>query len=56
MVDAESTAQLIGEFYKGLKNGLTKAQALRQAQLSLISSNNYSHPYYWAGFILVGSS
>ncbi|OYD86863.1 hypothetical protein CDG77_32580 [Nostoc sp. 'Peltigera membranacea cyanobiont' 213] len=56
LVDAESTAQLIGEFYKGLKNGLTKAQALRQSQLSLISSNNYSHPYYWAAFILVASS
>ncbi|MEH2449286.1 MAG: CHAT domain-containing protein [Nostoc sp.] len=56
LVDDESTAQLIGEFYKNLKNGLTKAEALRQAQLSLISSNNYSHPYYWAGFILVGSS
>jgi CHAT domain-containing protein len=55
LVDAESTAQLIGEFYKNLKNGLTKAEALRQAQLSLISSNIYSHPYYWAAFILVGS-
>ncbi|MEH2323891.1 MAG: CHAT domain-containing protein [Nostoc sp.] len=56
LVDAESTAQLMGEFYKHLKNGLTKAQALRQAQLSLISSNTYSHPYFWAGFILVGGT
>jgi CHAT domain-containing protein len=54
LVNADSTAQIMGEFYKHLKNGLTKAEALRQAQISLMSSNTYSHPYYWAGFILVG--
>ncbi|MBD2452466.1 CHAT domain-containing protein [Nostoc sp. FACHB-152] len=55
LVDAKSTAMLVGQFYKGLNSGLTKAEALRQAQLSLLSNPQYDHPYYWAGLILVGS-
>jgi CHAT domain-containing protein len=46
---------LVEQFYKGLNNNLSKAEALRQAQLSLLSHPQYQHPYYWAGFVLVGS-
>jgi CHAT domain-containing protein/Tfp pilus assembly protein PilF len=50
-----STSILMGEFYKNLiKNNLTKTDALRKAQLSLIGDPKYSHPFYWAPFILVG--
>ncbi|BAT56736.1 TPR repeat protein (plasmid) [Nostoc sp. NIES-3756] len=55
LVDTESTAMLVEQFYKGLNNNLSKAEALRQAQLSLLSHPQYQHPYYWAGFVLVGS-
>lgn len=55
LVEAESTVLLMQEFYRGLNNGLTKAEALRQAQLSLKSNPKYSHPYFWSPFILVGS-
>ncbi|MBW4428082.1 MAG: CHAT domain-containing protein [Nostoc desertorum CM1-VF14] len=55
LVDADSTALLMEEFYKGLKNGLVLPEALRLAKLSLLSSEKYFHPYYWAGFILVGN-
>lgn len=54
LVDESSTAMLIQEFYKGLKDGLTKAEALRLAKLSLSSNPKYEHPYFWAGFVLVG--
>ncbi|MBN3906651.1 MAG: CHAT domain-containing protein [Nostoc sp. NMS1] len=54
-VDADSTALLMQEFYKGLNNGLPKAEALRQAQLSLLSNPKYKKAYYWSGFLLVGS-
>lgn len=54
-VDADSTALLMQEFYKGLNNGLPKAEALRQAQLSLLSNPKYNKAYYWGGFLLVGS-
>jgi CHAT domain-containing protein len=53
-VDDKSTALLMKEFYKELKDGKTKAEALRLAQLSLLSNPDYSHPYYWAGFLLIG--
>ncbi|RCJ40943.1 hypothetical protein A6770_36865 [Nostoc minutum NIES-26] len=55
LVEADSTTKLMSEFYKGLRNGLTKAEALRLAQLKLMSDPKYSHPYFWAGFILVGN-
>lgn len=53
-VDDKSTALLMKEFYKELKDGKTKTEALRLAQLSLLSNPKYSHPYYWAGFLLIG--
>ena len=50
-----STASLMGEFYKNLiKNRLSKTDALRKAQLTLISDEKYAHPFYWAPFVLIG--
>ena len=50
-----STAELMVGFYRSLKNGsLSKAEALRQAQLELIRKGQLAHPYYWAGFVLMG--
>lgn len=55
LVDADSTALLMRQFYQGLKSGLSKAEALRQAQLFLLSNPKYSNPFYWSSFVLVGS-
>jgi CHAT domain-containing protein len=34
----------------------SKAEALRAAQLSLLRDNpSFSHPYFWAPFILIGN-
>ncbi len=52
-VNDDSTAKLFIDMYRNLKDG-SKAEALRQAQLSLIANNATCHPYYWAPFILVG--
>jgi len=35
--------------------GITRAEALRQAQLALLNSQKYFHPRYWAPYVLVGS-
>jgi hypothetical protein len=32
----------------------TKTEALRQAALKLMNNSETRHPFYWAGFILVG--
>jgi CHAT domain-containing protein len=55
-VQDQSTANLIAYFYLALfQSNLTKAEAVRQAQLSLLRSEQYRHPYYWAPFVLVGN-
>jgi len=33
---------------------ISRAQALRQAALSLMADPRYAHPFYWAGFVMVG--
>ena len=55
-IQDDSTAKLMIEFYRAIKKpGTTKAEALRQAQLSLLRSPKYQHPYYWSAFVLVGN-
>ena len=62
-VSDKSTALLIERVYEQIaeaKNNETispknKAQILRQAQLELIQSEQFNHPYYWASFVLVGN-
>jgi CHAT domain-containing protein len=54
-VSDESTQALMSEFYRQMQApGTTKAEALRQAQLSILGHPRYTHPRYWAGFILMG--
>jgi CHAT domain-containing protein len=52
-VEDESTACLMGRFYRALGDGRAKDVALREAQLDLLESGT-SHPYFWAPFQLVG--
>jgi len=50
-----ATAELMKRFYRGIiKDGLTPAAALREAQDSLRKERRWSAPYFWAGFILQG--
>jgi CHAT domain-containing protein len=53
-VDAESTTDLMVEFHRNLLAGKNKVAALRQAELKLLKSRNYSHPFYWAPFVVMG--
>jgi CHAT domain-containing protein len=53
-VDDESTAELMIQFYNELKkSNVNKAEALRQAQLSLLAKQPDS--YYWAPFVMIGN-
>lgn len=54
-VPDRATAELMTQFYRYLlTDGLRPAEALRRAQLWSASQRRYRHPYYWAGFVLVG--
>lgn len=61
-VEDKSTSILVSEFYQQLKTGMSKAQALRAAQVKLIQAkkdedinSEYDNPYYWSPFILIGN-
>lgn len=55
-VDDTGTSTFMDYFYDQLSQNVPKAQALRQAQLQMIQSDEgFSHPYYWAPFVLVGN-
>ena len=48
------TRQVMTAYYTGLKNGLGRGDALRQAQLATLRNPTRSHPFYWAAFIQSG--
>ncbi|WP_096604114.1 CHAT domain-containing protein [Calothrix sp. NIES-2100] len=55
-IDDQSTALFVGAFYKQLKSGkVTKAQALRYAQLQLLQHPNYNAPSFWSAYVLIGN-
>jgi filamentous hemagglutinin family protein len=68
-VSDTATTSLMTRFYQDLRATPIKAEALRQAQLAFIRPNHttptadtptaiskeLSHPYFWAGFTVIGS-
>jgi CHAT domain-containing protein len=48
------TRELMTNYYKNLKNGMGRGEALRQVQLEMIKRPNRRHPFYWASFIQSG--
>ena len=56
--DKESKKIMIS-FYKHLKRGERKNEALKNAKLDYLSTTkdkNLRHPYYWSGFVLNGNT
>lgn len=59
-VDDKATAALMTRFYRNMKQGSSKAAALRSASVSLMNPKGmgndpkWRHPYYWAPFIILG--
>ena len=51
-VPDQSTARLMPQFYRQQAT-LSNAEALRQAQLDLLRSPQFKHPFYWAPFLLI---
>ena len=56
-VESAGTRDLMVNFHRSLISPYapkTKTDALRQAALKLMRNPQTSHPFYWAGFVLVG--
>jgi len=56
-VNDKYSADLMSGFYTYLAQGMEKNKALHKAKIDLLNSGSplYSHPYYWAGFTLIGN-
>ena len=62
-VESASTRDLMVSFHRASISGAggrevegDKAEALRQAALKVMKNPETSHPFYWAGFVLVGDN
>lgn len=56
-VESASSTALMTAFHQGWKGGetgLSKAKALQSAAVQMLHNRNYSDPFYWAGYILIG--
>ncbi len=56
-VSDAKTKDLMIDFYKNLRKGMLKDDALRQAKLDFLKRNRgqAAHPFYWAGFVGIGN-
>lgn len=55
-VNDTSAASFVAEFYRRLSDpSVTKAEAVRQAQVAMIGARRFRHPGYWAPYLLIGN-
>jgi CHAT domain-containing protein/tetratricopeptide (TPR) repeat protein len=55
-VEDRATARLMERFYHHLESGSPPSEAVTLAKRASLSSRSTAHPFYWAGFVLVGGS
>ncbi|MEH2163599.1 MAG: CHAT domain-containing protein [Nostoc sp.] len=55
-VKDKAAEMLMTRFYDQLRQpNITKAEALRQAQINLIRQTDFHDPFFWSAFVLVGN-
>lgn len=54
-VDDNAAARFASEVYSELANGELIGEAVRRTQERLSLSTRFSHPYYWAGYVVIGA-
>ncbi|MEH2333613.1 CHAT domain-containing protein [Nostoc sp.] len=55
-VKDKAAAMLMTHFYEQLRQPkITKAEALRQAQINMIQQTDFHDPFFWSAFVLVGN-
>lgn len=53
-VDEKPAGEFMAAFYSNLGQGMSKAAALSAAKRAMKANPAYTHPAYWAGFVLTG--
>jgi CHAT domain-containing protein len=55
-VDDQASSELVAEFYRQLLDpSVSRAMALKRAQLKLLNDRSYQHPGYWSPFLLINN-
>jgi CHAT domain-containing protein len=56
-VNDSATSAFMEAFYRNLKHGLAKPEALRQTKLEFMRNAHslWRHPYFWAAFVIEGA-
>ena len=48
-------AQMMETFYEALRQpGVSKAEALRQAQIDMLHNTDFDDPFFWSAYVLIG--
>ena len=53
-VSDKATSLLMTEFMRRWRGGESRANAWREAQLTLLRSKDFSNPFFWSAFTLTG--
>ena len=54
-VDDRATAEFVAAFFARVKSGATASQSLAATKREFSRHRRWSHPAYWAAFVLVGA-
>ena len=57
-IEDQSSANIMTSFYRYMKKGKKKDEALRLAKLDFLESADMlkSHPYFWGGYVVIGDA
>ena len=55
-VNSNSTADLMIEFYRNLRQNPTKSKAFQTAMILMLKNKKTNLPFHWAGFALIGKN
>ncbi|HEU4887740.1 MAG TPA: CHAT domain-containing protein, partial [Thermoanaerobaculia bacterium] len=56
-VDSAATSVLMRNFHRNVRSDRTKAaSALQKTIVSMLRTKQYRHPFYWAGFVVLGDA
>lgn len=57
-ISDETTAKVMNYFYKNIKGGMNKSEALQQAKIEYLNTTDMftSAPYYWGSFYILGDT
>jgi len=58
-ISSTSTSEFMTAFYQNLHSdnervNRNQAESIREAELTLLKDDRYRHPFYWAGFVMIG--